>query len=110
MGKGDKKTKKGKIVQGSYGIKRPRKPIKAYVPGSIAPRSAAAAKSAVAEASEVVAKHVETKTKKKVASKTHKVVLPAEPELALKAETPAKDEIVAEPVKKKETPEIKPEA
>ena len=25
MGKGDKKTKKGKIVMGSYGVSRPRK-------------------------------------------------------------------------------------
>jgi len=25
MGKGDKKTKKGKIVRGSYGVSRPRK-------------------------------------------------------------------------------------
>lgn len=25
MGKGDKKTKKGKIIQGSYGVTRPRK-------------------------------------------------------------------------------------
>ena len=25
MGKGDKKTKRGKIVSGSYGVRRPRK-------------------------------------------------------------------------------------
>lgn len=25
MGKGDKKTKKGKIASGSYGVKRPKK-------------------------------------------------------------------------------------
>lgn len=25
MGKGDKKTKRGKIIQGSYGVRRPRK-------------------------------------------------------------------------------------
>ena len=25
MGKGDKKTKRGKITQGSYGVRRPRK-------------------------------------------------------------------------------------
>ena len=24
MGKGDKKTKRGKIIQGSYGVRRPR--------------------------------------------------------------------------------------
>lgn len=26
MGKGDKKTRRGKIIMGSYGKKRPRKP------------------------------------------------------------------------------------
>jgi 30S ribosomal protein S31 len=30
MGKGDKKTKRGKIILGSYGVRRPRK--KSYVP------------------------------------------------------------------------------
>ncbi|MCO5235921.1 MAG: 30S ribosomal protein THX [Chitinophagaceae bacterium] len=29
MGKGDKKTKKGKIAQGSFGKSRPAKPVKA---------------------------------------------------------------------------------
>jgi 30S ribosomal protein S31 len=33
MGKGDKKTKRGKIVIGSYGIRRPRK--KTYVPVTV---------------------------------------------------------------------------
>lgn len=28
MGKGDKKTRKGKIIKGSYGNKRPRDPWK----------------------------------------------------------------------------------
>ena len=31
MGKGDKKTKKGKIAQGSFGKSRPAKPAKAKV-------------------------------------------------------------------------------
>ena len=31
MGKGDKKTKKGKIIAGSYGITRPRKKKKSLV-------------------------------------------------------------------------------
>jgi 30S ribosomal protein S31 len=30
MGKGDKKTKRGKIILGSFGVRRPRK--KSYVP------------------------------------------------------------------------------
>ena len=28
MGKGDKKTKRGKIAKGSYGVRRPQKPKK----------------------------------------------------------------------------------
>jgi 30S ribosomal protein S31 len=32
MGKGDKKTKKGKISMGSYGVKRPRKQKKVAAP------------------------------------------------------------------------------
>lgn len=108
MGKGDKKTKKGKIIQGSYGIKRPRKPVKAYVPGSIAPRSAA--KSVKAEAGEVVAEVAEVKTKKKAAPKAAKVEVATEPELALNIETPVVDEVVVEPVITEETPEVKPEA
>ncbi|MFZ4260516.1 30S ribosomal protein THX [Sphingobacterium sp. HJSM2_6] len=32
MGKGDKKSRKGKIIMGSYGNKRPRDPYKTYKP------------------------------------------------------------------------------
>jgi 30S ribosomal protein S31 len=32
MGKGDKKTKRGKIINGSYGARRPRKIKKTLVP------------------------------------------------------------------------------
>ena len=31
MGKGDKKTKRGKIISGSYGVRRPKKSKKALV-------------------------------------------------------------------------------
>ena len=31
MGKGDKKTKRGKITKGSYGVRRPRKKQKAII-------------------------------------------------------------------------------
>jgi len=31
MGKGDKKSKRGKITMGSYGVRRPRKKIKTIV-------------------------------------------------------------------------------
>lgn len=30
MGKGDRKTRRGKIIKGSYGVSRPRKVKKAY--------------------------------------------------------------------------------
>ena len=36
MGKGDKKTWKGKMFKGSHGISRPKNIDKAYVPGSVA--------------------------------------------------------------------------
>ena len=32
MGKGDKKTKRGKIAMGSYGVRRPRSTAKVNVP------------------------------------------------------------------------------
>ena len=31
MGKGDKKTKRGKIIMGTYGVRRPRKKTKPFV-------------------------------------------------------------------------------
>ena len=31
MGKGDIKTKRGKIVNGSYGVRRPRKSAKKFI-------------------------------------------------------------------------------
>ncbi len=34
MGKGDKKTRKGKIIMGSYGKKRPRDPYKNRQPAN----------------------------------------------------------------------------
>ena len=35
MGKGDKKTKKGKITQGSYGKTRPKKSSKSVIPAKV---------------------------------------------------------------------------
>jgi 30S ribosomal protein S31 len=50
MGKGDKKSKKGKITMGSYGVKRPRKKKVAAAKAKVAPKKiakpAAAAKKA----------------------------------------------------------------
>ena len=43
MGKGDKKSKKGKITIGSYGVKRPRKKKVAAAAAKAAPKKAKAA-------------------------------------------------------------------
>ena len=32
MGKGDKKTRRGKLFMGSYGVRRPKKTFKKYDP------------------------------------------------------------------------------
>lgn len=44
MGKGDKKSKKGKIAIGSYGVSRPRKSTKAVAAAPVAKAKAAPAK------------------------------------------------------------------
>jgi len=41
MGKGDKKTKKGKIIAGSYGVWRPKKKGPAVVAASAKPKTEA---------------------------------------------------------------------
>ena len=71
MGKGDKKTKRGKITMGSYGVRRPRKKTKAF-------------------------KTVETKPKKETAKKTV-----AKPKAAAKAKTTAKKKETAKKDDKK---------
>ena len=38
MGKGDKKSRKGKITMGSYGVTRPRKKTKSAVAASTTPK------------------------------------------------------------------------
>ena len=37
MGKGDKKSKRGKIILGSYGVRRRRKVAKKFIPAALAP-------------------------------------------------------------------------
>jgi len=56
MGKGDKKSKRGKIVLGSYGVRRRRKETKKLMP----------AKAVEVEKSEVEAEIKEAKPKRKV--------------------------------------------
>ena len=59
MGKGDKKSKKGKIAKGSFGNSRRKKAIKAKL------RRTASKKPATQAAAETVAKPKRTVTKKK---------------------------------------------
>jgi 30S ribosomal protein S31 len=44
MGRGDIKTKKGKIAKGSFGKSRPAKKVKKAAPAAAAPKKKAAAK------------------------------------------------------------------
>ena len=44
MGKGDKKSRKGKITMGSYGVTRPRKKTKSAVVVSTTPKAPKVAK------------------------------------------------------------------
>jgi len=37
MGKGDQKSKRGKIIIGSYGVRRRRKETKKFIPAALAP-------------------------------------------------------------------------
>jgi len=41
MGKGDKKTKRGKLFKGSHGISNPRKRVKNVVPIKVKPEAKA---------------------------------------------------------------------
>ena len=49
MGKGDIKTKKGKVAKGTFGVRRPRKHTPAYV-APAKPKAKAAAKPAAKKA------------------------------------------------------------
>jgi ribosomal small subunit protein bTHX len=63
MGKGDKKTKKGKIWKGSYGNSRKRKVKASYVPSAKVEK---AEKAVVVEAKPKAKKAPKKATKKKV--------------------------------------------
>jgi len=59
MGKGDKKSKKGKIVMGSYGKKRPRKSNKSNITDVIAEnKSKKGAKKKIEEPTDIQQEHV----------------------------------------------------
>jgi len=94
MGKGDKRSRKGKIRAGSWGVYRPRRKGGAYVPSEDDKLKKAA--------KEIKAKKT---TKKKPAPKPEPVV----EEVAV-AEAPVEEVKVAEPVEKEDVKEVKVEA
>lgn len=49
MGKGDKKSRRGKITNGSYGVRRPRKKVKPVTVKAEAKKPKAAAKKTTAK-------------------------------------------------------------
>ncbi len=93
MGKGDKKTKRGKIVAGSYGVRRPKKKKTTYKPTA----------KAVIKKTETVAKPVKDTTEKKVAPKK---AAPKKAVPAVKQESKAKKP-AAKAAEKKATPAVK---
>jgi 30S ribosomal protein S31 len=68
MGKGDKKTKKGKIFAGSYGVRRP----KTTTSSAVIPKSEAKEKKADKAKKESTAKKTTTAKKTSVKKKTEK--------------------------------------
>lgn len=68
MGKGDKKTKRGKITLGTYGVSRPRKKKNANIPVATVEKEKPAKKKATASKEEKP-KAEKPKAPKKVAAK-----------------------------------------
>ena len=110
MGKGDKKTKRGKIVNGSYGRLRKRKKEKTrYVKPAVA-QAPKEEKAEVAEETSPVKKAPAKKstTKKTTAKKTTKTAEKAEKKPAAK-KTTAKKTTAKKTTEKAEGPEKKPD-
>ena len=64
MGKGDRKTKKGKIHKGSYGVRRPKKKITAAL-APVAKKKPTATKAKATAAKKPAAKKAKTADKEK---------------------------------------------
>jgi 30S ribosomal protein S31 len=101
MGKGDQKTKRGKIIRGSYGKTRPRKPGKTV-------EELIAEAPAKKEAAEKARKAREAARKEAVAARTKQKKEAAAAEAKEKKEA-AKAETAAEEKKETKTKEAKPE-
>lgn len=96
MGKGDKKTKRGKIVRGSYGVRRPKKKHDAYKP-------------VVKKEEKVIATKIETeepKEKKPAATKAPAKKAPAKKTAAKKTETAVKKEAKVVKAEKAENKDV----
>lgn len=84
MGKGDKKTKRGKIFMGTFGVRRPRKKTKPVI---VIKKKAAAKAKVTADKPKTTAKakpKAATKAKPKAATKP-KATAKAKPKAAAKA-------------------------
>ncbi len=95
MGKGDKKTKRGKIIMGSYGVLRPRKKKKLFVDKVPKPKKSTKIEVETPEEKEVTPKA------KKVPAKVTKAVKSEKPKTATKKTT--KKIEVEKPVEEKAT-------
>jgi len=69
MGKGDKKSRKGKIFMGSYGVTRPRKKSKTAGTKTASAKKAAAKPKSVATTKDTAKKAAPKKAAKKAAKK-----------------------------------------
>ena len=69
MGKGDQKSRRGKISVGTYGVRRPRKKTKTTIPVSKAKPVVEKAKKPIVEKVEKKTEEKEVKTEKKTTKK-----------------------------------------
>jgi ribosomal small subunit protein bTHX len=77
MGKGDKKSKKGKIAQGSFGVRRKKNKTKAYVAPAEKPAAKKAAPKKAKEAESAEAPKAKKAAAKKPAAKKTATKKPA---------------------------------
>jgi len=90
MGKGDKKTKRGKIIMGSYGVRRPRKSGSQYQPEN--------------EKATVKVKKTAAKEEKEPKTPVAKKTTPKKPATKKPA---AKKEVASKPTAQKDAPASK---
>jgi ribosomal small subunit protein bTHX len=93
MGKGDKKSKRGKIIAGSFGVRRRKKTRKSFVAPSPNETAKTALKTATATATEVPAAKPARTVRSRTASKT--VAKPAEKKSEQEAGTVAEKPVKA---------------